>query len=32
LQQGVALHVAAGQTRENELDLPATLMRLNTQN
>lgn len=30
LQQGVAKHIALGQTRENELDLPAALMRLNT--
>jgi enoyl-CoA hydratase/carnithine racemase len=32
LQAGVAKHVALGQTRENELDLPATLMRINTSN
>lgn len=29
LQQGVAAHLAQGQTRENELDLPATLARIN---
>jgi enoyl-CoA hydratase/carnithine racemase len=32
LQEGVAKHIALGQTRENELDLPAALMRLNTSN
>lgn len=32
LQEGVAKHIALGQTRENELDLPAALLRLNTAN
>lgn len=30
MQNGVAAHLKAGQTRENELDLPATMARLNT--
>lgn len=30
LQQGVGRHLALGQTREHELDLPATLARLNS--